>query len=72
MLDAITRQIGGLERVLGVKDRTTVADYLEKGFGVASERLEPVGMGEQGLLVPTPPQTPNAQNRRVKVVNLGG
>ena len=29
-------------------------------------------MGEQGLLVQTPPQTPNAQNRRVKVVNLGG
>jgi OOP family OmpA-OmpF porin len=49
-----------------------VARYLEKGFGVASARLEPVGMGEQGLLVPTPPQTPNAQNRRVKVVNLGG
>ncbi|MBN9508419.1 MAG: OmpA family protein [Alphaproteobacteria bacterium] len=49
-----------------------VADYLEKSFGVASARLEPVGMGEQGLLVPTPPQTPNAQNRRVKVVNLGG
>jgi OOP family OmpA-OmpF porin len=49
-----------------------VADYLEKSFGVAAARLEPVGMGEQGLLVPTPPQTPNAQNRRVKVVNLGG
>jgi hypothetical protein len=29
-------------------------------------------MGEDGLLIPTPPQTANAQNRRVKVINLGG
>jgi len=28
-------------------------------------------MGEQGLLVPTPPQTPDARNRRVEVINLG-
>lgn len=50
----------------------TVADYLEKSFGVVPTRLEAVGLGEDGLLVATPPQTANAQNRRVKVVNLGG
>jgi len=28
-------------------------------------------MGEDGLLVPTPPQTPEPRNRRVQVINLG-
>jgi hypothetical protein len=28
-------------------------------------------MGEQGLLVPTPPQTPEERNRRVAIINLG-
>jgi hypothetical protein len=28
-------------------------------------------MGEDGLLVPTPPNTANEKNRRVNVVNLG-
>jgi hypothetical protein len=30
-----------------------------------------VGLGENELAVPTPPQTPEARNRRVRVVNLG-
>ena len=34
-------------------------------------RLQPVGMGEDGLLVPTPDQTPEPRNRRVLVVNTG-
>jgi len=48
-----------------------VAAYLEGKFGVNASRLEPVGMGEEGLLVQTPPNTPNDRNRRVAVVNLG-
>ena len=28
-------------------------------------------MGEKGLLVHTPPQTPEPRNRRVEVINLG-
>ncbi|MGC8476083.1 MAG: OmpA family protein [Acetobacteraceae bacterium] len=48
-----------------------VAAYLEQTFGIQPSRLVAVGMGEQGLLVPTPPQTPNAANRRVEVINLG-
>ncbi|MBN9508418.1 MAG: OmpA family protein [Alphaproteobacteria bacterium] len=62
----------GYNQALSQRRAEAVARYLESSFGVASARLEAVGMGEQGLLVPTPPQTPNAQNRRVKVVNLGG
>jgi OOP family OmpA-OmpF porin len=48
-----------------------VAAYLEQTYGISPSRLDTVGMGEQGLLVPTPPQTPNAANRRVEVINLG-
>ncbi|HUZ63067.1 MAG TPA: OmpA family protein [Acetobacteraceae bacterium] len=48
-----------------------VASYLEQKFGVQPSRLSAVGMGERGLLVPTPPQTPEARNRRVQVVNVG-
>ncbi len=48
-----------------------VAGYLEQKYGVTAARLDAIGMGEDGLKVPTPPQTANAQNRRVKVINLG-
>ena len=58
-------------KALSQRRADTVAAYLEKNFGVAAARLQTVGLGQDGLLVPTPPQTANAQNRRVKVVNLG-
>lgn len=48
-----------------------VAAYLERTYAIAPTRLQPIGMGEQGLLVRTPPQTPDARNRRVEVINLG-
>jgi hypothetical protein len=28
-------------------------------------------MGQDGLMIQTPPQTPEARNRRVQVVNIG-
>ena len=46
-------------------------DYVAKKFGVEPARLQAVGMGEDGLLVATPPQTPEPRNRRVQVINLG-
>jgi OmpA-OmpF porin, OOP family len=48
-----------------------VVAYLTTKFHLAPSRLEAVGMGEQGLLVPTPPQTPELRNRRVQIINLG-
>jgi OmpA-OmpF porin, OOP family len=48
-----------------------VCAYLESNFKVSASRLQPVGMGEEGLLVQTPDQTPEPQNRRVAVINLG-
>ncbi len=49
-----------------------VVDYLATNFKVDRSRLEAVGMGEDGLLVPTPDQTSEPRNRRVAVINLGG
>ena len=48
-----------------------VVEYLISKFGVDKGRLEAVGMGEEGLLVNTPPHTPEPRNRRVTVVNVG-
>jgi outer membrane protein OmpA-like peptidoglycan-associated protein len=61
----------GANKALSQRRADAVAAYLEQNFGVVPARLETVGLGEQGLAVSTPPQTANAQNRRVKVVNLG-
>ncbi len=58
-------------KTLSQQRADAVAAYLEGKFGVNTTRLEAVGMGEDGLLVPTPPNTPNEKNRRVNVVNLG-
>ncbi len=48
-----------------------VAEYLQGKFGVAANRLEPVGRGQQALKVATPDQTPEPRNRRVQVINIG-
>jgi OmpA-OmpF porin, OOP family len=48
-----------------------VVDYLANNFGVDRNRVEAIGMGKDGLLIPTPDQTPEPRNRRVQVVNLG-
>ncbi len=50
----------------------TVADYLTSTYRVDPSKLQAVGMGEEGLLVKTPAQTPEVRNRRVVVVNVGG
>jgi OmpA-OmpF porin, OOP family len=48
-----------------------VVEYLATNFHVDRSRVQGIGMGEDGLLVPTPDQTPEPRNRRVQVVNLG-
>lgn len=60
-----------VNKALSERRADAVAAYLEQKFNVPAGRLQAVGVGEQGLLVPTPPQTPNRQNRRVEVINLG-
>ncbi|MBV9785740.1 MAG: OmpA family protein [Acidisphaera sp.] len=48
-----------------------VVDYLATKFNIDRSRLQAVGMGEDGLLVQTGPQTAEPRNRRVQVVNIG-
>jgi outer membrane protein OmpA-like peptidoglycan-associated protein len=55
---------------LSEKRADSVVSFLENN-GIAKDRLEPVGVGEKDLAVPTPAQTPEMRNRRVHIVNLG-
>lgn len=56
---------------LSQKRASAVKTYLETKYGVADQRLDVSGVGESDLLVKTPPQTANVENRRVEVVNTG-
>jgi len=58
-------------RALSEQRAEAVVSYITSHFGVDATRLQAVGMGEEDLAVPTPPQTPEPRNRRVLVVNLG-
>lgn len=60
-----------LNQTLSQRRADAVAAYLEHTFAIPASRLETIGRGEEGLAVPTPPQTPEARNRRVEVINLG-
>ena len=58
-------------QALSERRAAAVREYLIAKFRVDPGRLVAVGLGETQLLVPTPPQTSNARNRRVQVVNIG-
>jgi outer membrane protein OmpA-like peptidoglycan-associated protein len=72
-IEGHTDTVGAPEYNRGLSElrAASVVAYLTTKFHVAPSRLQAVGMGEQGLLVPTPPQTPELRNRRVQIVNLG-
>jgi len=58
-------------KALSERRAATVVDYLVTHFKIDRARLDAVGMGEDGLLVPTSDQVSEPKNRRVLVVNLG-
>jgi OmpA-OmpF porin, OOP family len=58
-------------RSLSQQRAEAVAGFLQSKFGMASEKLQAVGVGSDSLIVPTPDQTPEPRNRAVKIVNLG-
>ena len=72
-IEGHTDTVGSLDynRALSERRAEAVVDYVAKKYEVDPARLQAVGMGEDGLLVPTPPQTPEPRNRRVQVINLG-
>ncbi len=61
----------GYNKELSGRRAEAVVDYISKKYGVSPDRMQAVGMGEEGLLVATPPQTTEPRNRRVEVINLG-
>jgi outer membrane protein OmpA-like peptidoglycan-associated protein len=58
-------------KTLSQRRAETVVSYLTSKYHIDASRLQAVGMGEDGLLVSTPDNTPEARNRRVLVVNVG-
>lgn len=58
-------------QVLSERRAAAVVGYLVSKYGIASSRLQAVGMGESAPLVPTGDEVPEPRNRRVQVVNVG-
>jgi outer membrane protein OmpA-like peptidoglycan-associated protein len=58
-------------KTLSERRAAAVLDYLVANGHVSADRLQAVGFGKSHLLVPTPDQTPEPRNRRVRIVNLG-
>jgi len=58
-------------RALSEQRAATVVAYLVEHFHIDRARLEALGKGEEGLRVATPDNTPEQQNRRVLIVNIG-
>jgi OmpA-OmpF porin, OOP family len=57
---------------LSAKRAEAVVSYLSQHYSIPGDRLTPVGMGEDSLLVPTGPNVAEQRNRRVHVVNISG
>jgi len=72
-IEGHTDTVGGddLNQALSDERAASVAAFLKTNFGIDGGRLQAIGLGKQGLAVPTPDQTPEARNRRVHIVNLG-
>jgi outer membrane protein OmpA-like peptidoglycan-associated protein len=72
-IEGHTDTVGSAEynKALSERRAATVAAYLEHNFRLPAARLSTLGLGAEDLQVPTPPQTPEARNRRVQVINLG-
>jgi outer membrane protein OmpA-like peptidoglycan-associated protein len=72
-IEGHTDNVGSREENLALSQKRAeaVVSYLTTQYNVSPSRLEAVGMGQERPLVETPPQTPEARNRRVQVINLG-
>jgi outer membrane protein OmpA-like peptidoglycan-associated protein len=72
-IEGHTDNVGSKEANLSLSQQRAeaVVSYLTSQYNVAPSRLEAVGKGQEDPLVDTPPQTPEARNRRVQVINLG-
>lgn len=60
-----------MNQALSERRAAAVVQYLVSRFGIPTERLQAVGLGESQPLVQTGDQVNEPRNRRVQVVNLG-
>lgn len=60
-----------VNKTLSQRRAQAVVTFLASRFHIDPSRLDAVGMGEDGLLVQTPPNTAEPRNRRVQIINLG-
>ncbi len=72
-IEGHTDTVGAPEQNQSLSERRAqaVVAYITSKFHVDASRLEPVGMGESHLLVPTGQNVAEPRNRRVTVVNVG-
>ncbi len=72
-IEGHTDNVGSREenRALSQRRAEAVVAYLSSQYNVQPGRLEAAGMGQERPVVETGPQTPEARNRRVQVINLG-
>ncbi len=73
LIEGHTDTVGdqAVNQSLSERRADAVVSYLVTRFHIPASRLSARGLGEDGLLVPTPDQTPEPRNRRVHVVNQG-
>jgi len=73
-IEGHTDTVGSPESNLALSEARAkaVVAYLASTYHVDPGKLEAVGLGQNGLRVPTGPNVPEALNRRVVVINLGG
>ena len=72
-IEGHTDTVGEPDANKALSDRRAqaVVAFLADKFKIDPTRLQPVGMGEDGLLVQTPQNVAEPRNRRVQVINLG-
>ncbi len=73
-IEGHTDTVGTPDRNLALSARRAraVVSDLSTRYGVSPQRLEAVGMGQQGLRKPTDDQVSEPSNRRVRIVNITG
>lgn len=59
-------------RVLSERRAAMVVKVLIEKFGIPASRLEAIGVGQEGLSVPTGDQVAEPRNRRVRLINISG
>lgn len=74
LIEGHTDTVGdkAMNQELSERRAAVVVNFLIQEYRMPAERLMSKGVGEDQPLVATPDNTPEARNRRVHIVNMGG